>query len=265
MSTQPTPSSSARPPIPRPGSLYDPVARALDVLGDKWTLVLVRHLLRGPRGFQELRQRTGIAPRVLSTRLRQLTGGGFVEAVDLEGGRSAYAVTARGRSLEPIVAAIARWYVHHATEDLGLDAARFTETSPISILESLPFLLREDRAAGADVTFEIRLTGEGGGVWTVHIQDGSCTVQAGFSAHADVRYTADARVWCGVALGLVDPRQARARGQLVKEGGRQAMDHYFHQIARPAGAAPVAGPESSRSGSRRGAGGRGGPARRRDP
>lgn len=232
------PSTSAPSPrgaIPRPGAVFDPVARALDVVGDKWTLVLVRHLLRGPRGFQELRQRTGIAPRVLSTRLRQLTAQGFVEAVELEGGRPAYAVTARGRSLEPIIAAIARWFVHHATRDTGLDAARFTETSPISILESLPFLLREERARGADVVFEIRLTGEGGGVWTVHIEDGSCSVRAGFATRADVRYTADARVWCGVALGLLDPREARARGQLVKEGGREAMDHYFHQIARPAG------------------------------
>jgi DNA-binding HxlR family transcriptional regulator len=233
-----TPTSAPRAAIPRPGAVFDPVARALDVVGDKWTLVLVRHLLRGPRGFQELRQRTGIAPRVLSTRLRQLTGDGFVEAVEVEGGRSAYAVTARGRSLEPIIAAIARWYVHHAIDDLGLDAARFTETSPLSILESLPFLLREERAAGADVTFEIRLTGEGGGVWTVHIREGSCDVRAGFAPGADVRYTADARVWCGVALGLLDPREARARGQLVKEGGRDAMDHYFHQIARPPGARP---------------------------
>ena len=133
---------AARGAIPRPGQVFDPVARALDVVGDKWALVLVRHLLRGPRGFQELRQRTGIAPRVLSTRLRQLTGAGFVEPVEIAGGRSAYAVTDRGRSLEPIIAAIARWYVHHAMEDLGLDAARFTETSPLSILESLPFCAR---------------------------------------------------------------------------------------------------------------------------
>ena len=58
--------------VPRPQQVFDPVARALDFLGDKWTLVLVGHLLRGPRGFQELRVRTGIAPRVLSSRLRKL-------------------------------------------------------------------------------------------------------------------------------------------------------------------------------------------------
>ena len=64
--------------VPRPGEIYDPVARALDVIGDRWSLVLVRHLLLGPKGFQELRVRTGIAPRVLSSRLRDLAQQGFV-------------------------------------------------------------------------------------------------------------------------------------------------------------------------------------------
>ena len=218
-------------PIPRPGEVFDPVARALDLIGDKWTLVLVRHLLAGPVGFQHLRVRTGITARVLSARLRQLVAKGLVESVAGEGSRSLYAVTDSGRELAPIVAALARWYVHHAVEDLEPDVSRFTETSPLSILESLPFLLREERARGADVTFEIRLTGVGGGAWSVHITDGECRVMPGFAPKADVRYTADARTWCGVALGLVDPRKAIASGDLSKEGGSQAMDHYFHQIA----------------------------------
>jgi len=220
-----------RAPIPRPGEVFDPVARALDRIGDKWTLVLVRHLLGGPVGFQHLRARTGITARVLSARLRRLQAAGLIEVVAGDNGRSRYAVTAKGRELEPIVSALARWYVHHAVEDLGPEVNRFTATSPLSILESLPFLLREERAKDADLVFEIRLTGEGGGVWSVHIQGGACRVAPGFAARTDVRYTADARTWCGVALGLIDPREALASGSLSKEGGREAMDHYFHQIA----------------------------------
>jgi DNA-binding HxlR family transcriptional regulator len=217
--------------IPKPGAVFDPVARALDLIGDKWTLVLVRHLLPGPVGFQHLRVRTGITARVLSARLRQLTAKGLVETVAGEGGRSLYGVTDSGRELAPIVAALARWYVHHAVEDLDKDVSRFTETSPLSILESLPFLLREERAQGEPVTFEIRLTGPGGGAWGVQIAGGECHVTPGFAPKADVRYTADARTWCGVALGLIEARKALASGALVKEGGHQAMDHYFHQIA----------------------------------
>lgn len=217
--------------ILEPGSIFCPVGRALDVIGDRWSLVLVRHLLRGPCGFQELRVRTGIAPRVLSSRLRTLRQRGFIEAAT-NGSRPHYQVTERGRSLEPIIAAIARWYLRHGLDDLQVDANRFSATSPRSVLESLPFLLREDRAQGVDITFEIRLTGLGGGVWTVRIADGACTVTSGFADHADVRYTADAQVWCGVALGISDAREVFRQGQLHKDGAREAMDFYFHQIAR---------------------------------
>lgn len=226
-------SPGSRREVPRPGAIYDPVGRALDAIGDRWSLVLVRHLLLGPKGFQELRMRTGIAPRVLSSRLKDLTEQGFVTG--LEGSRGGYAITELGRSLEPIVASIARWFTRHGREALSIDADRFTETSPQSIIESLPFLLREENAREANVTFEIRLTGEGGGVWTVKIERGHCTVLPDFAERADVRYTAEARTWCALALGLVDARELVRSGRMTKEGSDAAMDHYFHQIHRSVG------------------------------
>ncbi len=229
-------------PVPHPGAIFCPVGRALDVLGDRWTLVLVRHVLDSPRGFQELRQRTGIAPRVLAARLRRLVENGFLTRVS-RGARALYAATERGRSLEPVIAAIARWYLHHGLADLQVDPSRFTATSAQSILESLPFLLREDRARSADLTFEIRLTGQGGGVWTVRIARGACTVRPGFAPRANVRYTADARVWCSVALGLADAREVFRRGLMTKEGGREALDHYFYQIPRSRTARSAAQPQ----------------------
>ncbi len=228
-----TGSRSARqrpaPAIPRPEGIFDPVARALEVIGDRWTLVLVRQLLEGSRGFQELRQRTGIAPRVLSSRLRELSAKGFVVSV-ADGARSFYQLTEEGRALEPVVVSIGRWWIRRGLEALGIDARRFTETSARSVLEALPFMVREDRARGVDLTFEIRLEGTGGGVWTVRIHDGTCTVHPGFAEGADVRYTADARVWCGVALGLLSARDVYRDGRMSKEGGRHALDHYFHQV-----------------------------------
>jgi len=229
----PVPHASAPPrrPVPNPAAIYDPVARSLDFIGDRWSLVLVRHLLLGPKGFAQLRQRTGIAPRVLSSRLRDLTANGFIEPQDVGRG-GGYALTYRGRSLEPIVSSIARWFTRHGIETFGIDTARFTETSPQSILESLPFLLREDVARDAHVTFEIRLSGEGGGAFTVEIENGHCDVRSGFAERADVRYTADSRVWCAMALGLADARDLVKRGLVIKDGGPAAMDHYFHQINR---------------------------------
>jgi DNA-binding HxlR family transcriptional regulator len=218
--------------ILRPAQIFDPVARALDVIGDRWSLVLVRQLLPGPRGFQELRVRTGITPKVLSTRLRQLRDEGFVETRP-QGNRSLYAVTEKGRSLEPIIQSIARWWVHEGISVLDVDATKFSETSAQSVFESLPVLLREERARGAKVVFEIRLSGPGGGVWTVEIRDGRCEIRPEFAEGADVRYTATARDWCAVALGFLDAKEAVKSGRLHKEGGPQAMDEFFHQIARP--------------------------------
>ena len=210
------------------GPLFCPVARALDLIGERWTLVLVRHLLGRPRGFQELRNRTGIAPRVLTTRLRQMIERGFVELVGV-GSRSHYGLTERGRSLEPIVTAVARWWVLEAMERQG----PFSETSAASVVEALPFLVREDRAKGIRATYEIRLTGHGGGVWTVELDDGRCSVREGFAEHADVHYTADARDWVSVALGSLGDREAYASGRLIKDGGGGSIGWYFHQIATP--------------------------------
>lgn len=231
-----TPDSTAGRPEPlRPAQIFDPVARALDVIGDRWSLVLVRQLLMGPKHFQDLRVRMGIAPRVLSSRLREMRANGFIETTETieKGTRRAYRLTDKGRSLEPIVSSIARWWVRDGISALDVDAARFTETSALSVLESLPVLLREDRARGEHVVFEIRLTGEGGGVWTVEIKGGRCEVRPGFAAGADVRYTASARHWCATALGLLDAKDALKRGLLHKEGGSQAIDEFFYTIARP--------------------------------
>lgn len=224
--------SGRRAEILRPAQIFDPVARALDVIGDRWSLVLVRQLLAGPKGFQELRVRTGIAPKVLSSRLRQLRSDGFVET-EPQGNRSIYRVTDKGRSLAPIISSIARWWVREGITAVDFDATRFTETSALSVLEALPNLLREERARSANVVFEIRLSGRGGGVWTVEIKQGRCEIRQEFAEGADVRYTATARDWCAVALGVLDAKEAVRSGRLHKEGGPQAMDEFFHQIARP--------------------------------
>ncbi len=210
------------------GPLFCPVARALDLIGERWTLVLVRHLLGGPRGFQELRERSGIGPRVLSTRLRQLAQRGLVETVPA-GNRSHYALTDLGRTLEPIVSEIAVWWVENAMDSAG----PFKLTTPASVVEALPFLLRRERARGVEITYELRLTGRGGGVWTVRIEDGNCSVREGFADRADVRYTADARDWTLLALGLMDDREAVQAGRLNKDGQGGSIAWYFHQPQQP--------------------------------
>lgn len=80
-------------------------ARALDRLGERWALLVVRELLFGPRRFGEIRAGLrGISPNVLTQRLEELTRDGIVEREDEH-----YRLTPRGAELEDVLLALARW------------------------------------------------------------------------------------------------------------------------------------------------------------
>ncbi len=103
-SHMPSPSDSRRSPCP--------VACALDLLGDRWTLLVVRDLLLGRRYFEEfLSSPEGIATNILSDRLKLLIAQGLVEKVPDEGDRRrfVYRLTPRGRSLRQVLVPLARW------------------------------------------------------------------------------------------------------------------------------------------------------------
>jgi DNA-binding HxlR family transcriptional regulator len=88
------------------------LARALDVVGERWTLLIVRDLLLGPRRYGELLERLpGITTNLLAKRLRELVEAGLLEKVTLPPPASteAYALTQAGAALEPAVMALAGW------------------------------------------------------------------------------------------------------------------------------------------------------------
>jgi DNA-binding HxlR family transcriptional regulator len=82
-----------------------PVETALDLLGRRWALRLVWELRRSTLTFSELRQRTGISPSVLSSRLGELSGAGVLEQ---DGGRR-YRLSGRGRELARVLYELNRW------------------------------------------------------------------------------------------------------------------------------------------------------------
>ncbi len=92
------------------------LARTLERVGDRWTLLVVRDLLGGPRRFTDLMARLGgITPKTLTQRLRELTEDGIVE-VDREPGRREvwYRLTPAGAELGPAVASLTLWGLRHA-------------------------------------------------------------------------------------------------------------------------------------------------------
>lgn len=93
-----------------------PLARALETLGDRWTLLVVRDLLSGPKRFTDLMARLGgITPKTLTQRLRELADTGLVEADHQAGRRETwYRLTPAGLELSPAVEALSGWGLKHA-------------------------------------------------------------------------------------------------------------------------------------------------------
>jgi DNA-binding HxlR family transcriptional regulator len=88
------------------------VARALDIVGERWTLLIVRNLLLGPRRYGDLlAELPGITTNLLAKRLRELVLAGLVEKAMVEGAApvARYALTAAGAALEPVVMELGRW------------------------------------------------------------------------------------------------------------------------------------------------------------
>ena len=105
------------------------IARALDVVGERWALLVVRELVLGPKRFTDLRAHLpGIATDVLSQRLRQLERAGVLgpTALPQPASGQAYQLTDRGRDLAPVLHALGRWGSQEGfegvTHDMSVDA-----------------------------------------------------------------------------------------------------------------------------------------------
>ena len=125
------------------------IARALDVVGERWALLVVRELVLGPQRFTDLKAHLpGIATDVLSQRLRQLEQAGVLRPVALPAPASgrAYELSGRGRELEPVLHALGRWGSRE-----GLEAARH-EMSVDAFAVALSTVFDPARARGLEAT-----------------------------------------------------------------------------------------------------------------
>jgi len=104
--------------MPRPFDPYCPVARALDIVGERWTLLILRDLmLHGPRRFQDFQRGfDGISPNTLSARLKTLKDAGVIERrfYDHHPPRAEYLLTEKGEALRPMLRALREWGEQHA-------------------------------------------------------------------------------------------------------------------------------------------------------
>ncbi len=195
------------------------LARAAEILGERWTLLIVRELLLGPKRFSDLRARLdGVSTSVLAQRLARLEEQGVARRTFLEppAASTVYELTDMGRALRPAVFELIRW------------GGRFLLPSrPGERVE--PDWMRLALAACAckgetpERSFQVRVTG-GERPVVIHVAGGpKGTLVTDAPAPADVSMEASVPVVLGLMSGLLDPLEALHQGQIRAEGELTAL------------------------------------------
>ncbi|MGX6604737.1 winged helix-turn-helix transcriptional regulator [Micromonosporaceae bacterium Da 78-11] len=148
------------------------IARALDVVGERWALLVVRELLLGPMRFADLRRALpGASSNLVADRLRELEAHGVLARRTLPppGAAKVYELTDRGRELEPILLALGGW---------GLQVPQPTGPTTLSATSVLLYL--RGSVDPGEHTYRVELDGR---VWTVRSGKGDVLVEPGEPAH----------------------------------------------------------------------------------
>jgi DNA-binding HxlR family transcriptional regulator len=190
------------------------VARSLDVIGERWALLIVRELLLGPKRFNDLLAGLpGASPNVISQRLRELSASGVIRHRDLgpPARVGVYELTGWGRELEPVVLHLGQW----GTRAPLPDGAGWS-------LDSLMLALQA-AADPAVVTgrYELRV---GADVFTVDGTSGSVRVRRGTADDPEASASTDAGTLHAVAIGQLPVSAALASGALRLDGDQRAID-----------------------------------------
>jgi DNA-binding HxlR family transcriptional regulator len=201
---------------------FCPVAKAAEVLAERWTLLVVRELLAGSRRFSELRRGIPlISPTMLSRRLRELEDAGIITQISPS---RSYAVTPAGLELGPIIERLGVWGHRWATAEL-----RREDTEPTYLMWAAHRCLRtEGLSAGRTViAFELIDAPAGRRRWWLVAQGQEvdlCLTNPGLVE--DVAVTVATQTLARVCLGHLSPEAALASGA-VKLTGTPALARTF--------------------------------------
>jgi DNA-binding HxlR family transcriptional regulator len=195
------------------------VARALDVVGERWALLVVRELLLVPQRFSELRHALpNASSNLLADRLRELEQHGVVRKLASTAGPQVYELTEWGRKLEPIVLALGDW---------GIDAPSPPEPASLSATSVLIFLRGNVRPDPATPPFVCRLDLDGS-VWTVRVDSGEVEVRSGEPATADVSLRTDPKTLGSLLADPASLDAALADGSVALVGDRLALNRLLY-------------------------------------
>jgi DNA-binding HxlR family transcriptional regulator len=215
---------------------YCPIAHAMSLVGERWALLVVRELMKGPRRYTDLAGGLpGIGTNVLATRLRGLEAAGVVTRRRLPppAASTVYELTDYGAELEEVLHAMARW----GARSLGLPRTR-DELDPDWGLNAFPALLYPERARDVTALYAVRIGDE---VFTVRLDAGCLHVASGADGEPDAELAMDFPTFYELAAGELGADAAIDAGRLRVEGDRDAAVRFFEIFSFAPRMAPVAG------------------------
>jgi DNA-binding HxlR family transcriptional regulator len=205
---------------------YCPVANALSLVGERWALLIVRELLRGPRRYSDLAAGLpGIGTNILATRLRELEAGGVVHRRKLPppAASTVYELTEYGAGLEEVIHALGRW----GARTLGLPR-REDDLDHDWGLNAFPALLYPERARGVTGTYVMRVDGD---AFTIRLVDGHLRVELGAADEADLDAAMSVGTFFALASGDLPPLDALDGERVRLDGDPETLGEFFRMFS----------------------------------
>ncbi|GAA2079393.1 winged helix-turn-helix transcriptional regulator [Actinomadura alba] len=196
---------------------YCGLAAALDILGERWTLLIVRELLTGPCRYNELQANLpGIGTNLLADRLKFLTEMDIIRQRSQDGAKTRmYELTEQGESLRTAVLDLARWGLGM----LGTPEAEEVVRPRWGVLAVEAMI--DPRHAGPDEVYEFRLDDE---VFHIDVKDGRVKVLHGKApAEPALVVRTDAVTFVEIGAGRLNPLEATLTRRVVMEGAEEAV------------------------------------------
>jgi DNA-binding HxlR family transcriptional regulator len=198
---------------------YCAVARALDAVGERWTLLVVRELLTGPKRFKDLLEGLpGIGTNLLAARLKDLESSGILRRATLPppAGSRVYELTGLGRELEPVVMSLSQWGLKLLGRPRGDEDLR-----PSWAMVAVKSALDPRVTGGVRETYEFQVGGE---VFHVRIRDGEAEARQGPATEPDLVISGDTQAFLALVSGQLDPGDALGSDSIQTEGGQDALE-----------------------------------------
>ena len=208
---------------------YCGLAYALDIVGERWTLLIIRELVAGPRRFKDLLDGLpGISTNLLSERLKCLEKEGLLcrRVLPPPAGSAVYELTALGRGLEKSLIELGKWgsqFVPPTPQEASLlNAGSYALT--------LKTFFRPEQAQGLDETYQLHIDDE---VLQVQVRGGLLKVRQGETLPADAVFRTDISTYLELLTGKIEPGEAIRLGRVRVEGDPDALGRFLKLCVVP--------------------------------